>query len=159
ITDCNDTNEATNQWMVLTSATYHRTANLGVHEHAHTLRVGIVAPTADIERLKPVLARDFGERIVCHSLVIRSFAVEVLEAFDPGVSKWEVILHVARRHNIRPEQIIAIGDDVNDLPMIRNAGLGIAMGNAHAEVLKVAKRTIRPNHEEGLSQFLEELVA
>ena len=59
----------------------------------------------------------FGGRIYCHSLHVPAFAVEVLEVFDPAVNKWEGILHVARHHDIEPEQIIAIGDDVNDVPM------------------------------------------
>jgi len=84
--------------------------------------------------------------------------VEVLEVFDPSVNKWEGILHIARRHGIDPEHIIAIGDDVNDVHMIRNAGLGVAMGNAKPEVQRLAKRVIGRNVDEGLAVFLEELV-
>src|SRR6185369_4062672 len=78
---------------------------------------------------------------------------------DPSVNKWEGVLHVARHHDIDPSQIIAIGDDINDLHMIANAGLGVAMGNAKPEVQQVAKKVIGSNHEEGLAVFLEELVA
>ena len=53
---------------------------------------------------------------------------------------------------------MAIGDDVNDLPMIRNAGLGVAMGNAKPEVREAAGRVIGANADEGLAAFLEELV-
>jgi len=60
---------------------------------------------------------------------------------------------------LRPEQIIAIGDDVNDVPMLQNAGLGVAMGNARSEVQSAAKRVIGTNASDGLAQFLEELVA
>jgi hydroxymethylpyrimidine pyrophosphatase-like HAD family hydrolase len=42
--------------------------------------------------------------------------------------------------------------------MIRNAGLGVAMGNAKPEVLAIAKRVIGSNAEDGLAVFLEELV-
>jgi hydroxymethylpyrimidine pyrophosphatase-like HAD family hydrolase len=82
----------------------------------------------------------------------------VLEVFDPAVNKWEGVLHVARLHGIEPGQIVAIGDDVNDVPMIRNAGLGVAMGNAKPEVLEVAKLVIRRNDEDGLADFLNELL-
>ena len=51
-----------------------------------------------------------------------AYGVDVLEVFDPAVNKWEGILHVARRHGILPEQIIAVGDDINDLTMLANAG-------------------------------------
>jgi hydroxymethylpyrimidine pyrophosphatase-like HAD family hydrolase len=43
--------------------------------------------------------------------------------------------------------------------MIRNAGLGVAMGNARPAVKAVARRIIGGNNEEGLAEFLEELIA
>ena len=82
-----------------------------------------------------------------------------MEVFDPAVNKWEGLLQVARTYGIKPAQIVAIGDDVNDLTMIANAGLGVAMGNAKPEVLAIAKRVIKRNDEDGLAEFLEELVA
>ena len=83
----------------------------------------------------------------------------MLEIFDLVVNKWEGILHVVRHHGIEPEQIIAIGDDVNDLPMLKNAGLGVAMGNARPEIQAAAKLVIGTNENEGLAQFLEDLVS
>ena len=96
--------------------------------------------------------------MVVHNLLVPAYGVEVLEVFDPAVNKWEGILHVARRHGVDPAQIVAIGDDVNDIPMIKNAGLGVAMGNAKPEVQAVAKRVIGKNADEGLAAFLDELV-
>ena len=109
--------------------------------------------------MKRELIERFGERIVCQNLIVPAYGVEVLEIFDPAVNKWEGIMHVARRHGVEASQIVAIGDDVNDLPMIRNAGLGVAMGNARPEVLAAAKRVIGSNQDEGLAEFLDELVA
>ena len=43
--------------------------------------------------------------------------------------------------------------------MLRSAGLGVAMGNARPEIQAIADRVIRANADEGLAQFLEELVA
>ena len=48
--------------------------------------------------------------------------------------------------------------DLNDLAMIRNAGLGVAMGNARPEVKAIATKIIGANREEGLAAFLDELV-
>ena len=83
----------------------------------------------------------------------------MLEIFDPAVNKWQGILKVAERHGVEPGAIIAIGDDVNDLPMLTQAGLGVAMGNARPEIQAAAKKVIKSNQEDGLAQFLEELVA
>lgn len=151
-------NGPTEHWMRVTAATIRTVPRLAELDHAHTIRVGIVAPPAEAAKVQWSLNEHFRDRIVCHSLFVPAYDVEVLEVFDPAVNKWEGVKLVAARHGITPEQIVAIGDDVNDLPMIRQAGLGVAMGNARPEVLAVAKRVIGSNAEEGLAQFLEELV-
>ena len=48
---------------------------------------------------------------------------------------------------------------LNDLPMLTQAGLGVAMGNARDEVKQAARRVIGSNRDDGLAIFLEELVA
>jgi Cof subfamily protein (haloacid dehalogenase superfamily) len=157
-TDGVELNVPTAYWMKVTAAKVHRVADLGSHPHEHTMRVGIVAPSAETQRVRDEVVARWGERVHCHSLFVPAFGIEVLEVFDPAVNKWEGILHVARHHGIEPEQIIAIGDDVNDVPMLKNAGLGVAMGNARPEALAVADRVIGANADEGLAAFLEELV-
>jgi hydroxymethylpyrimidine pyrophosphatase-like HAD family hydrolase len=119
----------------------------------------VVADREEAEVTKRELEKTFAEQILCQQLWVPMEGVSVLEIFDPAVNKWQGVLHVARKHGIEPEQIVAIGDDVNDVPMIENAGLGVAMGNARPEVLAVAKRVIGTNKDEGLAEFLEELVA
>ncbi|HMB96577.1 MAG TPA: HAD-IIB family hydrolase, partial [Tepidisphaeraceae bacterium] len=127
-------NENTARWMEVTAAVWRREKNLGEYPHEHTVRIGIVASPPQVDIVKQRLQKRFGDRIFFHSVVVPGSDVEVLEIFDPSVNKWEGILHVARRHGIDPKQIIAIGDDMNDLHMIENAGLGVAMGNARPEV-------------------------
>jgi Cof subfamily protein (haloacid dehalogenase superfamily) len=145
-------------WMEVSKAKIHRVPNLEHYPHEHTIRVGIVAKREETSRLRPELEKQFGKRIVFHSIAVMSFGVDVLEVFDPAVNKWQGLLHVAAEHKINPQDIIAVGDDVNDIPMIANAGLGVAMGNARPELKAVARRIIGSNSEDGLARFLEELV-
>jgi hydroxymethylpyrimidine pyrophosphatase-like HAD family hydrolase len=152
-------NEATRTWMEVTAAKVKRVPRLSQHPHEHTIRIGIVASRDQTEQVRLALEHRFAEGIVCHSLYVPSYGVEVLEVFDPSVNKWEGIQHIARRHGIAPEQIVAIGDDVNDIAMVSRAGLGVAMGNAKEELKRVAKRVINRNDQDGLAEFLEELVA
>jgi Cof subfamily protein (haloacid dehalogenase superfamily) len=149
---------AVETWMRVAAKVTHRVPNLGGYPHDHTVRVSVVAEPNETTRLVAQLVELFGSRIVHHSIALMSFGVNVLEVFDPAVNKWQGLLHVAAAHGIDPGDIIAIGDDVNDLPMIRNAGLGVAMGNAHPEVQAAARRVIGRNDEDGLARFLEELV-
>jgi Cof subfamily protein (haloacid dehalogenase superfamily) len=97
--------------------------------------------------LERELERRLPGRLYAH--VLRSpryhkgFMCEIAPA---GVSKWLGVLHLADERGIAAEEICAVGDDVNDIPMIRSAGLGVAMGNALAEVKAAADR-IAPCHD------------
>ena len=117
--------------------------------HGYTLGQGVVDE----------MIAAYSQRIFCQCVEIMPQGLAVLEVFDPSVNKWEGIKQVAKIHGIAHEQIMAIGDDVNDLHMIRGAGLGVAMGNAHPQVRAIAKRIIGSNAEDGLAVFLEEVVA
>jgi 5-amino-6-(5-phospho-D-ribitylamino)uracil phosphatase len=73
----------------------------------------------------------------------RGFMCELAPA---GVTKWSAIRLLAAKWGISDAEICAVGDDVNDIPMIRSAGLGVAMGNAAPEV-KAAAARIAPTHD------------
>ena len=73
----------------------------------------------------------------------RGFMCELAPA---GVTKWSAIRRLAAEWGILDREICAVGDDVNDIPMIRSAGLGVAMGNAVPEV-KAAAARIAPTHD------------
>ena len=60
-----------------------------------------------------------------------------LEVTAKHVSKEHALLRVAKYYDIPLEQIMTIGDNFNDIDMIRYAGLGVAMGNAADEVKEV----------------------
>ncbi len=51
-----------------------------------------------------------------------------------GISKWDGVCHLMTLLHILPEDVIAVGDYYNDLPMIRGAGIGVAVANALKEV-------------------------
>ena len=80
------------------------------------------------------------------------------ELAPAGVTKWSAVRRLAREWNIADDKICAVGDDVNDIPMIRAAGLGVAMGNAVPEVKAAADR-IAPTHDhEGLVEVVRWLL-
>jgi 5-amino-6-(5-phospho-D-ribitylamino)uracil phosphatase len=152
-------NASTERWILATGAVMRRVDRLGGHEHPHTVRVGIVAQTDVAMTVLDQLVAEFGKRIVCHRVGVTPHGCDVLEIFGPTVNKWEGIRHIAEKYGIEQSQIIAVGDDVNDIPMIRSAGLGLAMGNAKPDVRAAADRVIGSNIDDGLAEFLEELVA
>jgi 5-amino-6-(5-phospho-D-ribitylamino)uracil phosphatase len=154
-----DLHGETERWLKVTNSKIRRVAQLADYRHEHTMRVSVVTSKARGTLVRGELNKAFVDRIVSHNFTSMFNDISVVEAFDPTVNKWQGVMHVAGMHGIRPEEVVAAGDDVNDIPMIQNAGLGVAMGNAAEEVKKVAKRVIKKNSEDGLAEFLEEVLA
>ncbi len=85
-------------------------------------------------------------------------SIHILEVFDKRVSKWSAIEWLARSRNVDPARVAAIGDEINDLAMIRAAGLGIAMDNAIPAV-KAAARVVAPsNQEDGVAHAIDRIL-
>ena len=61
--------------------------------------------------------------------------------------------------NILPEEIVAIGDNINDIKMINNAGLGVAMGQSSPKVQEMANYITKTNLEDGVSYAIESILA
>ncbi|MEK7016554.1 HAD family hydrolase [Bacillus sp. FSL R9-9410] len=71
------------------------------------------------------------------------------------VSKWNSIQHVLQHLNRDVSEVIAFGDDYNDMEMIEKCGIGVAMSNAVEELKSVAKFIAKSNDEDGVATFLE----
>ncbi|HEY8346674.1 MAG TPA: Cof-type HAD-IIB family hydrolase [Symbiobacteriaceae bacterium] len=82
----------------------------------------------------------------------------LLEVSAPGVTKATGLERLAALYRICPEEMIAIGDNRNDLEMLRYAGLGVAMGNADDEVKQAARVVTAPNDADGVAVFLESFI-
>ena len=71
------------------------------------------------------------------------------------VDKWNAIEFLMEKLKIKREEIMAIGDNLNDRKMIENAGLGVAMGQSTPAILKLADEVTSSNDEEGIPQILQ----
>ncbi len=82
-----------------------------------------------------------------------------IEVHDPSATKWSALRHLLSEWAITPQQVVAIGDDVNDIPMLEAAGLSFAMGNAVPEVMEAADALTASNDEHGAAQALRRVFA
>jgi Cof subfamily protein (haloacid dehalogenase superfamily) len=73
-------------------------------------------------------------------------------------SKWTALLHLAELWGVGPDEICAVGDDANDIPMIRHAGLGVAMGHAHLDVRTAADLVTGRHDEDGVAMLVDEVL-
>ena len=72
-----------------------------------------------------------------------------------NVNKWNALEFLAEKMNIKKEEIITIGDNINDKKMIEGAGLGIAMQNGAPDVQKIADYVTESNDNDGVAKALE----
>lgn len=81
-----------------------------------------------------------------------------LEVMNTGVTKGNAVRILAQMYGIDREEIIAIGDNENDISMIQYAGLGIAMGNAE-ETLKAAADYVTCDYmADGVAEAIEKFL-
>ena len=71
------------------------------------------------------------------------------------VDKWSALTYLIEKLNIKKEEVIAIGDNINDKKMIQNAGLGIVMKGSTPVVVDIANYITDTNNNEGVAKALE----
>ncbi|MDD3704826.1 MAG: Cof-type HAD-IIB family hydrolase [Clostridiaceae bacterium] len=81
-----------------------------------------------------------------------------LEVMNKGVTKGNAVRILAQMYGINREEIIAIGDNENDISMIEYAGLGIAMGNAEESLKRVANHITGDYQEDGVAEAIEQFI-
>ncbi|MCG0275132.1 MAG: Cof-type HAD-IIB family hydrolase [Thermosediminibacteraceae bacterium] len=80
-----------------------------------------------------------------------------LEVLPEGVSKGRGLERLCNILGIDRQSVVAIGDNMNDLSMIKFAGLGVAVRNAEEEVKKAARLIVPTNNEDGVAYLLEKI--
>jgi Cof subfamily protein (haloacid dehalogenase superfamily) len=103
--------------------------------------------------LLPVFRERFGSGVY-----ITKTNPEYLEFMNPEASKGAALEMVANRLGIARERVIAFGDGNNDIPMLKWAGRGVAMGTAKEHVRAIADDVAPPYDEDGLGIFIERML-
>lgn len=132
----------------------------GLHEEDRedVLVVGCFGERAEMLSLREAIESSFPDEFSVH--ILRSVGPDAwyCEILQRGVDKWTGLSGLADALSIPHTSICAVGDELNDVAMVRAAGFGVAVGNARDELKQVADRVIGRNDEDGLVPLIEELV-
>jgi hydroxymethylpyrimidine pyrophosphatase-like HAD family hydrolase len=112
-----------------------------------------------MQHLEADLDRQFPGLLSLHTIRSPRYSDWLCEIAPAGVTKWTGVASLAAAWGIRGDEICAVGDDVNDLPMVRAAGLGIAMGNGRPELHAAADRIVGSHEAEGMRDVAELVLA
>ncbi len=119
-----------------------------------TTRLTFYSPDAQVEEFGHAV-----ERIGLHGVNYAVGYTAWLDVAPCGVSKASALEGVRRRLDVPGERTVAVGDQRNDLEMLRWAACGVAMGNAPQEVQAVADLVTGHVHDDGLIDVLAALPA
>jgi len=81
-----------------------------------------------------------------------------LEISHPKATKGNALKELTEALDINREQVIAIGDNMNDFDMVKYAGCGVAVGNAVEALKEVADLVAKSNDDDGVAEVIEKLV-
>lgn len=157
-------------WFELLHVSFRTVIGLDQDEHPEqTVRVGACADAEHALRLEMHFREEFGSEATLHAFPAvvpgrdgdpaGSRRVHILEVFDAAANKWSAVSRLAAEMGVPTERVATIGDEVNDVPMIEGAGLGIAMGNAIDRVRAAARRVTASNREHGVARAIERILS
>lgn len=111
----------------------------------------------DFER--PLLMKEARKEVEkIEGLEVTSSWNDNVEIMNAGSSKGSAVKFLCELLNIDKEEIIAFGDNYNDISMLEYVGMGVAMGNAEEDVKKIASYITESNTESGVAKAIDDLV-
>ena len=115
---------------------------IGFNEHQHR----VLAP------MKKEITKNIKD------VVVTSSSPNNVEVNSVDAQKGIALLQYAKKRNISPDEIMAIGDNLNDYSMIRDAGIGVAMKNAIPAIKEIAQVETDNNANDGVAQIIEKTI-
>ena len=125
---------------------------LNAVEERGVIKAMFIAEPDILAEVRPKLIERFGSTIY-----ITGSYPTFLEIMNAGVSKGEGLKTVMECRGLKPEEVLACGDEENDLPMFGVAGFSAAPSSAKGKIRQAADFVFGSNADEGLAAFLEEL--
>lgn len=107
----------------------------------------------EIDKYKEILAMRYDGL-----LDVYKSAPYFLEIMPFGVTKGSMLPMLIEKLKVNRDELIAFGDNYNDMTMIGYAGFGVAMGNAEEDVKKIANYVCESNDDDGVAKTIEKYV-
>ena len=121
-------------------------------DHAVT-KLLVRHPDFDVESLLAAV-----QDLLAEGLTATISGGDFVEVMAAGITKAHAVEALCAELGIDATEVVAVGDQPNDLPLLRWAGRGVAMGNAHRIVLEAIAERTASNGEDGLALVLEALL-
>jgi hydroxymethylpyrimidine pyrophosphatase-like HAD family hydrolase len=112
-----------------------------------------------IERLSAVFAHELGASVKLMTTLYPSIDFGLVDVIHPDVSKGTGLAAVAAEHKLTPAEVMAVGDNHNDVEMLEFAGTRVAVSNAEPRVLELEGIQVTDsNDEDGVAVAIEKFI-
>ncbi len=111
-----------------------------------------------MDEFAALLEREMDGRVRLFKTRYRSIDLTILDVLSLTASKGESLAAMARLHGIARDEIMAIGDNHNDLPMLDYAGTGVVMANADDELKAMNFAVTASNENDGVALAIEKFI-
>lgn len=120
----------------------------GSAEGAH--KVYCAVSRLNVKKVKRAAEQAFGDR-----LLINCSQPTNIEAVDISTSKGKALKYLCESYGVDPEEVMAFGDQLNDLTLLSYAGFGVAVGNAADELKEAADYVSDSCADDGVAKTIE----
>ncbi|WP_435992341.1 Cof-type HAD-IIB family hydrolase [Rossellomorea sp. LjRoot5] len=121
-------------------------------ESYNWLKFGFDIPDDDVRKVM------MDELVKNEALEITNSSLTNIEINPAGVNKAAALVKVCKWLDLSMDQVMAVGDSMNDIAMIREAGFGVAMGNAQEAVKEAADWVTGINTDHGVAQAIDKVL-
>jgi Cof subfamily protein (haloacid dehalogenase superfamily) len=122
------------------------------------IQLAIFEEYATLKTAEERLKKSVADLVDCFTIRGIRYAGSSLELIPRGASKWRALEFLLHNKGIPADRVLAIGDDVNDIELISNAGYGVAVANAFDEVKAAADFLAPDRDDDGAAQIIEMLL-
>jgi hypothetical protein len=106
------------------------------------------------ERFADVLQRELGAKVKILKTAYPERDMTVLDVMARDCTKAKALDVLVRRYRLTPAEVMAVGDNQNDVDMLEYAGLGVVMGNAEEEIKNLGYFVTASNDKDGLAEAI-----
>lgn len=119
---------------------------------------GIMKKMSNVSRINILEVSNMSRKIIKSGTETSEINYYYTEITKENVNKWNAVEKLAKHLEIQKNEIVAIGDNINDLIMIQNAGLGIIMGESSLSTKNLDKPIVKSNNLNGVAEAIEKYI-
>ena len=118
----------------------------------------IMSKLKNINNIDALEVAHMSKKIIKHGTDDFEISYFYTEITNQNVNKWSAVEELIKILNITKEEVLAIGDNINDKEMVENAGLGIVTGNSSPLMKEIADEVVASNNESGVAEAIEKYI-